>query len=323
MGKNKGADALEGLARKAKTAKGRRFLKNRAPKVVENPKGVLFLRGNKSTNDVTGLLNDLYGIRKPLATLFSRKHAEQPFEDISGIEKLCTKLDHSMFCLGSTSKKRPFRLVVGRNFDHQLLDMQEWRISNYVPVSKFGGKVGPVLGSKPLVVFQGAAFDNDEALKRVKSLLLDLLSGPKPEQVLLSGLDQAIVVSTLDGAAPSGNSPAVYVRRYRVSFEKSGSKLPFVKTDEIGPRFDLTVDRQREPDRERWKAAMRQPKAVVAKKIKNVSTDEMGRKMGKIHIGKQEFEKIHTVHHGLSDKSKKDKKGKGADLGPDVDDDDE
>lgn len=317
MGKNKGSpDPLEGIARKAKTAKGKRFLKNRAPKIIENPKGVLFMRGNKSTNDVTALLNDLYGIRKPLATLFSRKHAEQPFEDISGIEKLCTKLDHSIFCLGSSSKKRPFRLVVGRNFDHQLLDMQEWRISNYIPVSKFGGKV-PVLGSKPLIIFQGAAFDNDEVLKRVKSLLLDLFSGPKAEQVLLSGLDQAIVVSTLDGAAPIGSSPPVYVRRYRISFEKSGSKLPYVKTDEIGPRFDLTVDRHKEPDRERWKAAMKTPKAAVAKKIKNISTDDMGRRMGRIHIGKQEFDKIHTVHHGLADK--KEKKPQTADPGPDDD----
>lgn len=307
---------MEGIARKAKTAKGKRFLKNREPKVIENPKGVLFLRGNKSTNDVTSLLNDLYGLRKPLATLFSRKHAEQPFEDISGMEKLCTKLDHSLFCMGSSSKKRPFRLVVGRLFDRQLLDMQEWRISNYVPVSKFGGKL-PVLGSKPLVVFQGAAFDNDEVLKRTKSLLLDLLAGPKAEQVLLSGLDQAIVVSTLDGAPAVGSAPPVYVRRYRMGFEKSGSKLPYVKTDEIGPHFELTVDRQKEPDRERWKAAMKTPKDLVPKKVKNMSTDDMGRRMGRIHLGKQDFDKIHTVHHGLADK--KEKKAKEAAQNPDDD----
>lgn len=315
MGKEK-VDPLEDLGRKAKTAKGKRFLKNRAPKIVENPKGCLFLRGNKSTGDVTGLLNDLYDVRKPLATLFSRKHAEQPFEDISGIERLCTKLDHSMFCLGSSSKKRPFRLVVGRNFDHQLLDMQEWRISSYVPARKFGGKL-PVLGSKPLIVFQGAAFDNDEVLKRTKSMLLDLFAGPKPEQVLLSGLDQALVVSTIDGAPTTGSSPPVYVRRYRINFERSGSKLPYVKTEEIGPRFDLTVDRQKEPDRDRWKASMKTPKAAAPKKVKNLSTDDMGRKLGRIHLGKQEFDKIHTVHHGLADK--KEKKEKKADLGPDDD----
>lgn len=31
--------------KKAKTAKGRRFLKNRAPKVHENPKTAIFLKG--------------------------------------------------------------------------------------------------------------------------------------------------------------------------------------------------------------------------------------------------------------------------------------
>merc|ERR1712194_196102 len=105
------------------------------------------------------------------------------------------------------------------------------------------------------------------------------MAGPKPDQVMLSGLDQAIVVSTIDGAPIVGKSPPVHVRRYRITYERSGGKLPYVKTDEIGPRFDLTVDRQKEPDRERWKAALKMPKAALPKKVKNVAHDDMGRRL--------------------------------------------
>ncbi|CAL1131385.1 unnamed protein product [Cladocopium goreaui] len=54
-----------------------------------------------------------------------RKHEEHPFEDCSKVEVLCKKFDHALFAFGSTSKKRPSRLILGRLFDGALLDMQE------------------------------------------------------------------------------------------------------------------------------------------------------------------------------------------------------
>lgn len=302
------SDPLDFLERKAKTARGRRFLKERAPKIIENPKRVLFIRGNKTTNDVNSFLRDLFDIRKPLATLFSQKHAEWPFEDVASLEKRCKQLDHSLFCLGASSKKRPFRIVLGRMFDNSLLDMQELAIKNFLPISHFKAKA-TVLGSKPLVLFQGAAFESNESLKRTKSLLLDLFAGPKPEQVLLSGLEQAIVCSTVDTpSASSADDTPVFVRRYRITYEKTGGKLPHVKMDEVGPRFEFVIGRNREPDRDRWKAAMRTPKAAKPRKVKNIETDALGRKRGRIHLGKQEFEKIHTVHHNLEMDTKRAKK---------------
>jgi len=299
---------LLALGRKAKTARGRRHLKNKGPKAIENPKRALFIRGNKSSNEVNGLLSDLHDVRKPLGTFFSRKHPEQPFEDISGIEKMCNKLDHSLFCMGSSSKKRPFRLVLGRMFDFQLLDMQEYKVKNYQAVNKFRKKM-TLLGSKPLVVFQGAAFETSETHKRAKSLLLDLFAGPKPEQILLEGMDSAVVISTVDAQQP-GTSPSFFIRRYRLIFERSGSKLPHVVLEEVGPRFQLEVDRSRDPDRDRWKAALRTPKAAKKRVTKNVDTDQMGRKRGRIHVGKQDFDDIHTIHHGLSDKKESQLKDK-------------
>jgi len=182
--------------RTAKTTRGRRILKRREPQIIEEAKTGLIIRGNQCANQVALLLRDLYRLRSPLATLFMRKHPEHPFEDIKKLESMCVKHDHSLFAFGSSSKKRPFRLILGRLFDGHLLDMQEFGVQDYKGISSFPRTVAESsLGSKPLVVFQGASFETDERMKRVKSLLLDWFSGPRPEKILLSGLDQVVVCS--------------------------------------------------------------------------------------------------------------------------------
>merc|ERR1712151_317620 len=132
----------------------------------------------------------------------------------------------------------------------------------------------------------------------------------KPEQVMLQGLDQVIVCTTFDSphssssAASVETDPPVSVRRFRVLQQKSGSKLPRVELEETGPRFVLTLDRAKGPDKEKWKAAIKVPKAAKATKVKNVSKNLMGKRSGRIHMGRQDFDQIHTVHHGASKKKK-------------------
>eukprot|EP00411_Alexandrium_monilatum_P015065 CAMPEP_0175257232 /NCGR_PEP_ID=MMETSP0093-20121207/38612_1 /TAXON_ID=311494 /ORGANISM="Alexandrium monilatum, Strain CCMP3105" /LENGTH=328 /DNA_ID=CAMNT_0016551601 /DNA_START=114 /DNA_END=1100 /DNA_ORIENTATION=+ len=317
--------ALEkATARKPKTRKGRQILREREPQAVENAKTALIIRGNKSSADVMTLLRDLNSLRVPLSTLYSRKHPEHPFEDISKLEHMCKKLDHSLFAFGSSSKKRPFRLILGRLFDGKLLDMQEFGVENFKSISSFGArKQEATAGSKPLVLFQGSAFETDDKVKRTKSLLLDFFSGARPRKVLLQGLEQVIVCSTLDesgGASSSGFSerppPKISITRYRILFSKSGSRLPRVELEEVGPRLRLALDRTREPDRERWKQSIKMAKVTKPKKEKNISHDgDMGKKRGQIHLGKQDFNQIHTVHHSKK-KSKKLRADLGAQGGP-------
>merc|ERR1711963_838065 len=108
-------------------------------------------------------------IRNPLSMLYMHKHQDHPFEDVSRLEHLCSKFDHSLFAFGSSSKKRPFRLIFGRLFDNKLLDMQEFGVEDYKSVYSFGTKKGDaLLGGKPLVIFQGSAFETDERVKRSK-----------------------------------------------------------------------------------------------------------------------------------------------------------
>jgi len=74
--------------------------------------------------------------------------------------------------------------------------------------------------------------------------------------------------------------------------------------EETGPSFKLVLDRTREPDKDRWKQAIKVPKAAKPKKEKNVKTTDLGKRIGKYHLGKQDFNQIHTVHHGESKKRK-------------------
>eukprot|EP00434_Breviolum_minutum_P016378 symbB.v1.2.014435.t1/scaffold1054.1/size141114/7 len=108
----------------------------------------------------------------------------------------------------------------------------------------------------------------------------------------------------LQDLAGSDAKPKVLLRRYRTKMQKSGSSLPRVELEELGPSMSLSLDRTRDPDKDKWKQSIKVPKAAKPKKVKNVKTTEMGKTVGKFHLGKQDFNQIHTVHHGASKKRK-------------------
>lgn len=290
--------------RKPKTARGRRILKAREPKVNEDAKKSITLRGNKTDENVLGLLRELHHIRKPLDAFYSKKHEIHPFENKEPVEHLCSKEQASLFSFGSKSKKRPFRLIFGRLFNGGVLDMNEFSVRQYKPESKFPGVIKPLLGSKPLVIFQGAGFDHHPRLKNVRSILLDYFRGPLCERLNLSNVDTAIVFSVVDSIAEE--SPVIHFRRYRINLRKSQQKTPYGVLQELGPRFELALDREQVAEPEALKAAMRLPKEALSKKVKNIKTDSLGRTKGRLHVGTQDFSKIHTphFHHKKSKKTK-------------------
>ena len=52
-------------SRTAKSARARRFLKNREAKVTENPKTALLVRGQKTSGMINDALTDLFMLKKP------------------------------------------------------------------------------------------------------------------------------------------------------------------------------------------------------------------------------------------------------------------
>jgi len=304
------ADAItKAVARVPKTRKGRKILRDRESQVVESAKTALILRGNKSCETVNQLLRDLHRLRNPLSVFFSRSHDIHPFENISRVEALCKNADHGLFAFGSSSKKRPARLILGRTFHASLLDMQEFSVENFKSINSFPNlKIDSVVGSKPMLLFQGSAFETDERMKKVKSLMLDFFGGASPDKILLEGLEHVFIFSAealehVPGAAEAP-APTVSVKRFHIQYKKSGSKLPRVELQEVGPSFDMKLDRCKDADRDLWKKAIKVPKQVKPKKVKNISTKATGKTTGKIHLGKQDFDGIHTIHHGKA-KAKK------------------
>lgn len=69
-------------------------------------------------------------------------------------------------------------------------------------------------------------------------------------------------------------------------------QTPRVELDEIGPSMDLSFRRTHEAAQEVQKAAMRKPKELKARKIKNVSTGNLGHNVGRIHMHRQDLGKI-------------------------------
>merc|ERR1712168_991280 len=95
-----------------------------------------------------------------------------PFEDILPLEGLAQKHDASLFAYTSHNKKRPNNLVLGRMFNHHLLDMIELGVETYVGLEDFSNAKIPT-GTKPCMVFCGTQFEDVDDFKQLKNLLID------------------------------------------------------------------------------------------------------------------------------------------------------
>ncbi|KAL8454119.1 hypothetical protein Emag_001552 [Eimeria magna] len=212
-----GGGSLLSLKRKAKTHKGRRILAARESEPYPQVKRLLLLRGSRCSPSLQQLLGDLRDLKKPEALFLSQRKQEglQPFEDPEPIEYLTRKNACGLFAFASSSKKRPSRLVLGRVYDGQLLDMHEFAVSHYSPAAAFAAVQAPRAGSAPLVLLQGGLWESSEALQSLKNLFADFFRGvaAPPEgpaqQLFLSGLDRLIAISAVQAnAAPAAATAA-------------------------------------------------------------------------------------------------------------------
>ncbi|KAI9204972.1 Brix domain-containing protein [Polychytrium aggregatum] len=271
---------------KPRTAAGKRALKDKAPKVVEDVKSAVFIRGS-TTNEITNIaLHELLALKKPHGVMFSRKNDIHPFDDPQKIEFFAQKNDASLFVIGAHTKKRPHNLTLVRTFNYQVLDMIELGLQGFEPMFEIPGPKASI-GNRPLMVFQGELFETDPSYQQIRSMLLDIFRGEVSEQIDLKGIEHTIVVT----AAPDG---LLYFRVYMIDLRKSGTKLPRVELHEMGPSFDFVVRRTRFAPDDIRKEAMKVPKETKVKKVKNVEYDPIGDKLGRVHVGKQDLAKLQT-----------------------------
>ncbi|KAG5311260.1 RPF2 factor, partial [Acromyrmex insinuator] len=89
-------------------------------------------------------MKDLYDLKKPDVQMMKQKNDILPFEDITPIEKFAFKYT------ATHNKKRPHNLIMGRMYEHTLLDMIEFGLENYEKRKDF--KVEKITsGIKPLL----------------------------------------------------------------------------------------------------------------------------------------------------------------------------
>jgi ribosome production factor 2 len=270
---------------KPRTRKGKAVLLKREPQLVEETKNAIFIRGSTANNAVTQLMKDLAALKKPHAVFFNKKNDWRPFEDSTHLEFMVQKNESPLFMFASHSKKRPNNMIIGRTYDNHVLDMVEVGVENLKLMSDF--KTAKIsLGSKPLLLFSGEPFETEFEYQRLKSILIDFFVGPKPENIRLQGLENVYQFVAHEGK--------VYFRNFRIVLKKSGTRLPRVELDEMGPSFTMAVRRHHLASDDLLKRAMRQPSQLKPKKVKNVSKSRLGTTFAKIHMERQNYGRLQT-----------------------------
>ncbi|KAF1975669.1 ribosome biogenesis protein-like protein RPF2 [Bimuria novae-zelandiae CBS 107.79] len=281
---------------KPKNARAKRAMDKREPLVHENPKTTLFVAGPRVSQILKLCTADLRMLKKPFVESFMKKNDIHPFEDASSLEFFSLKNDTSLLVLSLHSKKRPHCLTLVRTFNHKILDMLELYVNpeSFRTLQQFKNKK-PAVGLKPLIAFHGTPFEDPNETKwtLAKSLLLDLFRGQEASEVDVEGLQYLISISAAE-PVEGEKAPELRIRFYLIKTLKSGQKLPRVEVEEMGPRIDATLGREKFPDADMMKEALKKPKGAEPRTKKNIDMDVMGDKMGKIHMPKQNFGELQS-----------------------------
>jgi ribosome production factor 2 len=226
-------------------------------------------------------------MKKPDAIWYKRKEANKvlPFEDASTIEFYSNRSDASLFMFGSNTKKRPNNLVVGRMFGWKLLDMLEFGVSNFKSSKEFGAGCQGV-GSKPMFVLAGEQFQTEEVYRVAANLLVDFFRGRVVDRINIQGLDHVIQLTVVDGV--------IHFAHYSVKLKKSGTQIPKIHLEEIGPSMDLSLRRSKLGSEDLRKESLRTPAQLNPSKQKNISRTALGDTVGRLHVPNQEIDKIVT-----------------------------
>jgi ribosome production factor 2 len=304
--------------RTPKSAKSRRAVKKMEAQVFEHPKKALFLTGLNSSETVNDALVDLRALTQPHCKVLAKKNDFHAWTGTEHLEFLGFKNDCSLFCFGSSNKKRPNNLVMGRQYDFQVLDMIEFGIlaADRLDMSRANGENCCSAGSRPMMVFEGSEWETEAAFERLKNFLLDFFAGSLETEINIAGVDRCIHVSLRSAngndavTAPSTDSrgtmpvkekgnAVVCLRHYGVVQTKSSvsvlTNASNIKLIDVGPNFDLEIRRIAWAAPADFKRASRLPKQVLATlkhMHENVNADGLGNLRGQLHVGSQKLESI-------------------------------
>jgi ribosome production factor 2 len=186
---------------------------------------------------------------------------------------------------------------LARTFGYKLLDMLELYLDpdSFRKLAQFKNKKCAV-GLKPMLLFAGTPFEspvtNEYTL--AKSFFTDFFKGEPADKVDVEGLQYVVSFSAREEVDGEEAKPSIHLRVYLIRTKRSGQKLPRVEVEEMGPRMDFRVGRVKEADESMLKEALRKARTSAERPKKNISTDIVGDKIGRIHLGKQDLKELQT-----------------------------
>ncbi|ADM11411.1 uncharacterized protein Eint_041220 [Encephalitozoon intestinalis ATCC 50506] len=182
------------------------------------------------------------------------------FDCVEQVEKLMKKKKSGIFI--SVTKEN--LLVIGRTFNDEIIDMVEFKINKYQPVSDFEC-VSPELHMKYFVVLEN--INNP----RLESLVIDLFN-MRSSKVCLEGIRYSWVFARTESG---------YVLKYvRV--------LKDLSVEDCGPLFEMELARSYHCSDELYKKALDEPSKPRRNTTKNLFND----RIGTIYIDKQDLRDI-------------------------------
>ena len=140
-------------------------------------------------------------------------------------------------------------------------------------------------------------------LKRLQNILIDLHRGDVVDKIILSGLDHLMVFTTsynnVDDNNNDGNNNnqkkiRIHQRVYHCKLKKNpnGGRAPLPFLTSCGPDMDFMIRKTQFAAPDVWKMATKQPTANKSKKVKNQTTNIFGETIGRLHLEKQDIDKI-------------------------------
>ncbi|KPI36229.1 uncharacterized protein AB675_8895 [Cyphellophora attinorum] len=295
---------------KPRNARTARIVKAREPQQIEARKRVLLLHGTKCPQSLATCLTTIAKLTQPYSTKLNKKNDNiHPFENAESLEFLAGKNECGIVVFGTHTKKRPNNVTLLRAFDNRVLDMVELLLITPPELIQVQRRIDIGVEMKPMILFAGSQWEDESSSERaavfrtLRSQLLDLFQGEEIPSVDVAGLQHVLMIAAGEGANNNSrilddpaDKPVIHLRWYKVNTKKSTSpKVPRVELESVGPIFDFRVGRFREADESVMKEAMkhgRRPNEARTKK--NIETDLVGDKIGRVHLGKQDLSQLQT-----------------------------
>ena len=245
-------------------------------------KTLLALHGCTTSETLKRLINDIAIMKCGECHKLSRKNAGislfQGGCEVS-LEFYAEKTNAACFAIASHQRKRAHCLTIGRFYNNRLFDAVEIMINDFKQITEFGQVASSAIaGSKPCLQFSGEKFETDEKFKMLKNIFLDIFRGRTVSHINLKGIDRCILLNATDDGF-------ILFRQFAIKYKKSGTKLPKIYFEEMGPRFDAKVGRSRAPSMNLQKEAFRT--SLLDESSVKHSNDKIVDKIGRIHVNNQ------------------------------------